>query len=66
MLDIKVNNGDLLYILRYELSNFYNMPVNQIGFNAHVNTLGKNKKLTHFNTPSTLGFPSFITLFPSL
>ena len=45
MLDIKVNNGDLFYILRYELSNFYNMPVNQIGFSAHVNNLGKNKKL---------------------
>ena len=46
MLDIKVNNGDLFYMLRYELSYLYNIPVNQVGIKAHLNILGKNKKIT--------------------
>ena len=43
--DIKINGGDYFYILRYRLSNHYNIPVNQIGLTVYLNSV-KNKKIT--------------------
>ena len=45
--DIKINEKDFFYILRYTLSSFYKIPVNQIGIIAYQNNLGKVKKITH-------------------
>ena len=44
MNDIKINGGDYFYILRYKLSNLYNMPVNHVGLKVYLNN-NKNKKL---------------------
>ena len=46
IIDIKVNFGELFYILRYKLSYYYKIPVNQIGISVYLNTLGKTKKIT--------------------
>ena len=45
--DIKINEKDYFYILRYTLSSLYKIPVNQIGIIAYQNNLGKVKKITH-------------------
>ena len=47
MTDIKLNSGDYFYILRYKLSNTYNMPINNIGITIYLNNLGKTKKIAH-------------------
>ena len=44
--DIKINEKDFFYILRYTLSSLYKIPVNQIGIIAYQNNLGKVKKIT--------------------
>ena len=44
--DIKINGGDYFYILRYKLSSFFKIPVNQIKIIVHQNSLGKIKKIT--------------------
>ena len=46
ILDIKLNSGDLFYILRYKLSYFYNIPLNQVGISVYINTIGKIKKIS--------------------
>ena len=43
-LDIKLNNGDYFYLLRYKLSYYYNIPLNQVGISVYINTTGKTKK----------------------
>ena len=45
MTDININSGDYFYILRYKLSNNYNMPINNIGITVYLNNLGKTKKI---------------------
>ena len=42
-IDIKLNNGDLFYILRYQLSSYYKIPVNQIQIDVYINTKEKVK-----------------------
>ena len=46
ILDININNTSYFYTLRYTLSNFYNIPVDQVGVCVYLNTLGKTKKIT--------------------
>ena len=45
-LDIKINEGDPFYILRYKLSYYYKIPVNQIGIDVYLNKIGKIKNIT--------------------
>ena len=45
-LDIKINEGDPFYILRYKLSYYYKIPVNQIGIEVYLNKIGKIKNIT--------------------
>ena len=45
-LDLKINNGDLFYILRYKISYYYSIPVNQVVISAYFNDIKSGKKIT--------------------